>query len=385
MKGIEDIEMIKNHKIYENNESKIFRSKNYNYSFSKVSGLMKRWGRTEKDDPVMAPSNEILDIETSTFCNKKSCDFCYKGNSSNPSGKSMSLQTYKKVLNKFPHTKNGTFFLQQTALGIGSVSGCFDLFDIMRYTREELGIIPNLTVNGKDISDQQISDLANVCGAIAVSHYNDKECFDTIYRLSEAMKEDSATLKQVNIHKLFASESYDSCIELLNTIENNEQLNKNLNAVVFLSLKPRGPTNTYTPVDSVKKIKHLLSLAQSKNIAVGCDSCSAPGVLRWAKDTNQENVVQSVECCESCLSSFYVSVDAMAYPCSFMEGIGDWKTGINMLDVQDFQKDVWFHPRIIEWRKNLISSSSKCDCDMKQFCRSCPAYDITPCKENTNE
>ncbi|KKK51504.1 hypothetical protein LCGC14_3114300, partial [marine sediment metagenome] len=166
-------------KIFENDKVKLYTSKNYNAMFDKISGFMARWGQTKDENPVMSPSNEILDIEVSTKCNK-SCKFCYKGNSSSD-GNSMSFQMYKEILHKFPQTKSGTFFLQQVALGIGSVDGCPDLLDMLSYTREK-GVIPNLTVNGKNISDHQITNLANVLGAIAVSHYNDKECFGTIHR-----------------------------------------------------------------------------------------------------------------------------------------------------------------------------------------------------------
>jgi len=364
--------------IAENDEVKVYKSKEYNAIFNKVTGFMARWGKTKDEDPLVSPSNEILDLEISTRCNKN-CKFCYKGNTSD-GGTTMSLQTFKDILHKFPKTKAGIYFLQQIAFGIGSVSDCDTLFPILNYTREN-NIIPNLTVNGKNISDQEITDLANVLGGIAVSHYNDKECFDTISRLAKAKEQDKATLKQITIHKLLAEETYDSCIGLLDKIEANKELRNNLNAVVFLTVKPRGPTNTYTPINDNLKLNRLFSLAQEKGIQFGCDSCSAPAVLKWIEATEQNEMMESIECCESCLTSFYVSVDGFAYPCSFMDGVGDWETGINMLEVEDFTDDVWNHPRILEWREGLVKSSQNCsNCSMKDSCRSCPVFDITSCR-----
>lgn len=369
-------------KLFENEDVKAFRSEHYNYTFSKTDGTMCRWGKTEDDDPILAPSAEILDIEISTICNR-SCQFCYKGNSAALGGKNMSLATYQQVLDKFPRAKSGSLFLQQVALGIGSVSGNPELFDILHYTRGKLGVIPNLTVNGKDITDGQIMKLADVCGAIAVSYYNEKECFDTIRRLTDAAKRDCATLKQANIHKLYSEQEYDRCMELLNAINDDEDIKERLNAVVFLSLKPKGPRNNHTSVKDPNKIQEVLNLAREYNIAVGCDSCSAPGVFKWVEATDQMDAVQSIEPCESSLTSWYISVDATAYPCSFMEGIGDWAEGINMLEVEDFTRDVWFHDKTVKWRENLIKSSDGCNsCAMKSECRSCPAFDITPCKED---
>jgi len=48
------------------------------------------------------------------------------------------------------------------------------------------------------------------------------------------------------------------------------------------------------------------------------------------------------EPCESTLFSGYISVDAMFYPCSFAEGVGEWCEGIDVINSNDFVKDVWW-------------------------------------------
>ena len=54
--------------VTENDIIKNVTSPDYNYTFDKTSGLFKRWGSSEKDDPVLAPSPEIADIEVTTIC-----------------------------------------------------------------------------------------------------------------------------------------------------------------------------------------------------------------------------------------------------------------------------------------------------------------------------
>ena len=63
-------------KILENNTKKIVVSKDYNYIFNKNNGVFIRWGKDKEDDPLYAPSNEILDLEVTTSC-KYVCKFCF--------------------------------------------------------------------------------------------------------------------------------------------------------------------------------------------------------------------------------------------------------------------------------------------------------------------
>jgi len=95
----------------DNKDTKSVRSENYNYNFNKTSGRFERWGKTEADDPDFSPAPEILDIEVTTICNgvpnkdgvKSPCKFCYKSNT--PNGKNMSLDTFRKVIDRFPQAK----------------------------------------------------------------------------------------------------------------------------------------------------------------------------------------------------------------------------------------------------------------------------------------
>jgi radical SAM protein with 4Fe4S-binding SPASM domain len=357
------------------------RSKYYNYDFNMENGLLIRWGETmaPEDDPVMSPIGpEIADIEISTVCNgigktmdtRKPCSWCYKSNTG--CGSNMSFDTFKSIFHKLP--KN----LTQIAFGIGDIDGNPDLWRIMEYCRENdyNKVAPNITVNGMGITKEVAERLAGLCGAVSVSRYHIPDvCYDAVEKLSDA------GLTQINIHQLFAEETLDSCYRLFDDIQNDQRLS-GLNAVVLLLLKPKGDRNKMHSVTDIEKFKALFTEAQARKISIGMDSCSAPFMLKTAIDTGQEEIIPSIEPCESTLFSIYINHEGEVYPCSFTEETPGWESGINMADVSDFFKDVWYSKKLLRWRHDLLGSTQGCaGCKAQPLCRSCPVYDgITPCK-----
>lgn len=344
-------------------KGKRLQSPNYNFIFSKADGLFMRWGATVHDDPEMSPYGpEIADIEISTVCSGITgtpCKFCYKSNKA--VGENMSLETFKKVFSKLPPT------VTQIAFGIGDIDANPDLWAIFSHCREN-GVIPNVTINGARMDDDKYGALVSLCGAVAVSRYNPKDiCYDAVYRLSEL------GLKQVNIHQLLCEETYESCFELLEDVKTDSRL-KGLNAVVFLALKPEGRGKSFTPLRSAAKYKRLVETALRKGVGIGFDSCSAPLFLKsMEKSEKYKQYEMLAEPCESTLFSVYVNVDALMFPCSFLETSGF--EGIDVTKAEDFLKDVWFHPRTVEWREGLLATAKNKKC-LVQGCRQCPQFDI---------
>ena len=213
---------------------KLVKSENYNSVQNLKTGFFARWGKTKDEDPDFCPFGpEIADIEISTIChgiNNRPCPFCYKSNTG--SGSNMSLDTFRTILDKMPPTLN------QIAFGIGDIDSNPDLWNILNLTRER-GIVPNITVNGWNLTDEYAEKLANVCGAVSVSNYGDDICFNAIEKLAEYKDKEGSTLQQINIHQLAAHETMGDCFSLMENMTKDERL-KNLNAVVFLALKPKG-------------------------------------------------------------------------------------------------------------------------------------------------
>ena len=351
----------KNLKVFENEDVKLCRSSDYNFSFNKKNGFFARWGKTKEEDPVYAPSPEILDIEISTICNGvngKPCPWCYKSNTGE--GTNMSLETFSTVLDKI----NPLGTLTQVALGIGDIDSNPDLFPIMEHCRSK-NVVPNITINGWNLQDKYADELSRLSGAVAVSHYYDDDvCFDVIKKLTDR------GMDQINIHKLLSVETYESCFELINKAKNDPRLEK-LNAIVFLLLKPKGKRNKLHSIKDVESYKKLIDYAFESKVNFGFDSCSAGKFMKAVEGHKDEKMLKMMaEPCESFgYFSSYVSVEAKYAPCSFTEGEKDWENGIDMIQVEDFMKDVWFSEKVNKWRKHTTELRKCGNFD-------CPFFDI---------
>lgn len=322
--------------VFETKDKKQFASPEYNYMMDKNSGLFVRYGKTLKEDASLeAGLPEIADIEISTICSNN-CEFCYKDN--RPSGKNMSLKTFKQICSKLPPT------VTQIAFGIGDIDGNKDMFEIFKWSRKN-GFIPNVTINGSHCSKEKAIALGKVCGAVAVSYYDKEETFDTVKLLLDM------GLSQVNIHSLVAKETYPRLIELLVESLTNERL-KNLNAVVLLGLKQKGRAKGQFSSLCQDRFKSLVSFALANRIRLGFDSCSAFKFLNSVPDRTKYEIV--AEPCESSIYSVYIDVDGNYYPCSFMEGEDEWKEGLNVIDCNDFLEDIWYHSKTINFRNKVI-------------------------------
>jgi predicted nucleic acid-binding Zn finger protein len=335
--------------VKENDNVKIFSSSIYNYYFDKNTGFFARWGKTQEEDPEFSPFGpEIADIELSDICNGIGnygpCPWCYKANTLN--GSYMNFQTYKQIFDKFPST------LTQIAFGVDSkCESNPEAFDIFRYTLDN-GIIPNITI--ADINQDMADELSKYMGSVAVSRYHDKDiCYNSIQRLKDARQ------GQINIHILVSEETLPWIYETFEDYLNDDRL-YGLNAIVLLSLKQRGRGVKYKQL-SQSKFDNLVYYAMKNDIPIGFDSCSCSKFLNSVEySPNYESFKQVSEPCESGCFSWYISTYGKGYPCSFTEGIEDWKDGTNMLEIEDFLEDVWFSESVVNFREKLTSNDREC-------------------------
>ena len=77
-------------------------------------------------------------------------------------------------------------------------------------------------------------------------------------------------------------------------------------------------------------------------------------------ETNYAQIKQSIMPCESSLESAYIDVNGKFFPCSFCPDTPGWEEGLDVVSCTDFIKDIWMHPRTIEFRKKLIKGGRKC-------------------------
>ena len=325
--------------IHDTETHKTLMSTNYNFIFDKVTGKHARWGNTIKHDGALHLGvPEIADIEISTICNGVKgviCPFCYKKNS--PTGHNMSLFTFMSLFNKLPPS------ITQVALGIGDIESNPEFWHILDYTRGR-GVVPNITTNGEGMTPQIARKLSKVCGAVAVSLYNPATTYDAVKMLTDA------GLDQVNIHFLLSSETYEKALDLYCDYKNDTRL-EGLRAIVLLSLKQKGrAVDTFSRL-SQDKLNYLVHLAFVQDIPLGFDSCGAVKFMEAVKDYPNKDQLESLcEPCESSLYSSYFDVHGKYYPCSFMEGTPDWEEGLEVIECNDFMRDVWLHERTQSFR-----------------------------------
>lgn len=343
-------------KITEKGSKKFLLSEDYKFCFDKETGLFMRWGKTTKDDPQFSPFGpEILDLEISSGKCSGRCKFCYKDNGEDINTHHMTLDEFKTIFDKMPKT------LTQIAFGICDVDSNPDFFAMMEYSKEN-GVIPNYTCNGLRVTDEIAKRTSELCGAVAVSLVNKEKTYDTIKMFSI-----DNGMKQCNIHYMLSDETYDRAFEIVDDIATDPRLEK-FNAIVFLQYKPKGKnTSCFNSVLDVEKYVKLIDHCNERKINYGFDSCSAPMFISSLDgNPDKDRLEMMAEPCESGLFSSYINCYGKFYVCSFAEGEDNWVEGLDVLNCDDFLKDVWFQPRLVKWRKRLLDNE-----------RSCPIYNLS--------
>ncbi len=342
-------------RIYENNKAKLVRSKDYNYNFDKVTGFFARWGQTVKDDAELAPAPEILDLEISSGKCMGKCPECYKCNGAVEEVNNMTFEEFKTIFHKVAETG----LLTQIAFGICDIGTNPDFFNMMRYAKEH-GVIPNYTCHGLDMSEEYTKLTAEICGAVAVSVYNKDKSYNAVKMLTDA------GMTQVNFHCIAHDKSFDKIKSIIDDIKTDERL-KGLNALVLLRYKPKGNGIGKFNQLTIEQYKEILNYAEQNGVRLGFDSCSAPLYLEAIKDDENYNIKSMyAEPCESSLFSSYINCKGEFYACSFCEGEGMWKEGLDVLHCNNFVEDVWNNEKTVKFRNALLGK-----------CRNCPMFQLT--------
>ena len=154
-------------------------------------------------------------------------------------------------------------------------------------------------------------------------------------------------------------ENYSLLNTTLYEILTDPRLSK-LNAIVLLSLKKCGRGIDYTQLEQ-GLFNHIVQFAMDRKSRFGADSCSAFKVLEALKtNPDYSQLKQSIESCCATRFSSYIDVECNYFPCSFTPSTPGWETGINVLECEDFIKDVWNNPRTIAFRNKLIANDCNC-------------------------
>ncbi len=279
----------------------------------------------------------------------------------------MTLPQFKNILDKMPRT------LTQVAFGICDIDTNPDFFPMMDYSREK-GIIPNFTCNGFGVNEKIAKRVAATCGAVAVSIYDKEASYNTIKMFTDA------GMKQVNIHFMLSEETYAKALTIVADMAVDPRLAK-MNAIVFLAYKPKGVSrDSFHTIKDLGRYKSLIEFCDENEVAYGMDSCSAGMYISSIQDRrNKKKLSTFVESCESSMFSGYINWEGKYYHCSFSEGEGAWKDGIDVLNCTSFTDDVWNNELTKRFRKASVKSAEDNPYKDCGDCRSCLVFpEINP-------
>ena len=286
----------------------------------------------------------MIDIGIMGHCKNK-CSFCYQGDKNEPN---MTLNNFKKIIDQSKE------LIMQVALGgRGDPNHHENFREIIEYCREN-NVIPNYTTSGIALTDEQI-EISKLCGAIAVSAYDQTYTFSAIKRLQDAGI-------KTNIHFLFSSSSY---LDAANLIYGYDIWDKKvdlerLNAVIFLLFKPQGKGKEVKFLIP-KLLPHLKtfvnaldSSTRTNKFKIGMDSCLFNKISEIRPLTDQEKIFGDT--CEAARCSCYITPDMRFMPCSFADH-NLFGYDISQNDISDIWKN---GNSFLEARKQLKIKSNKC-------------------------
>lgn len=345
--------------------TKHFKEDHYSVIFNPDTGFFARKEDEGYPDPFWAPHGpELLDIAITNWCDR-GCSFCYR--KSDISGQHMSLEDYRKIM-----TQARSMHVFQVALGGGNPNQHPEFADFLRITREEFGIVPNYTTNGRGLTETVLTATKQYCGAVAVSAYEPyNETAEAISLLNEYGI-------QVNLHFILGNNSIDKAINWLNL---PPSFLKKINAIVFLNYKPVGRnTRVENLLNKSDKLEEFFDLATKKAhpFKIGFDSCMITGLARLGSAP-----AISIDGCDAARFSLFVSENLDVYPCSYMVETDFLPASLH----EGSLFEIWKDGKAFKHFRDKHSGNGCSDCSTPNECLGgCPLFpNMNLCAEKCNK
>ena len=321
--------------------------------FNPNSGFFARIEDVGAPEPFWAEHGpELLDIAITNWCDR-GCMFCYR--KSDETGRHMRVEDYVQLIRQAQ-----AMHAFQVALGGGNPNQHPDFGEILRLTREDCGIVPNYTTNGRGLTHGVLEATRRYCGAVAVSAYSPyRETADAVEKLS-------ACGITTNVHFILSSHSIDTAIAWL---RDPPAFLARANALVFLNYKPVGrDADDRLLANRSPRLTQFFRLATTVRHPwrIGFDSCSIAGLARFG---HAHEV--SLEGCDAGRFSLFVSEDLRVYPCSFMVEAG--YEGVSLLGKT--LREIWQHHPAFMYIRTQHLADGCVGCSSHKHCRAgCPLF-----------
>lgn len=341
-----------------------YREQNYSTLFNPNTGFFARMEEPGHNEPFWSwHGPELLDISITNWCDRE-CAFCYR--KSHKSGQHMPLEDYEVVMRQARKMQ-----VLQVALGGGNPNQHPLFGKILRLTREEYGIVPNYTTNGRGLTDDVLKATKAYCGAVAVSAYRP---YEETRRAIDVLI--SCGIK-TNIHFILGSQSIGTAISWL---ESPPSFLDKISAIIFLNYKPIGrcPGHELLLKNS-SRVEHFFQLATGKKhkFRIGFDACTVTGIARFT-----DTPPICYDGCDAGRFSMFVSEDMKMYPCSFIAGAG--YEGIPV--VADNIQDSWRYGKLFSEIRSSLALNGCDGCSNAKLCLGgCPVFrEINLCSNRQN-
>ena len=341
---------------------KRFPADRYTAVFSPNSGFFARVEDAGSSEPFWATHGpELLDVAITNWCDK-GCSFCYR--KSDESGMHMPVADYAEVMRQAQ-----AMHVFQVALGGGNPNQHPDFVEILRLTREQYGIVPNYTTNGRGLTPEVLAATQKYCGAVAVSAYA------PFLETTEAVEKLRRVGVSTNLHFILTSKSVETAIEWL---QQPPPFLRAANAIVFLNYKPVGRyADPRLLLNKSPRIAEFFRLATRGGwpFRIGFDTCTITGLARFGSAPDI-----SLEGCDAGRFSLFVSEKMEVYPCSFMVEAGYRGIPLKGTSLLEIWND---HPSFRGIRTKHASGGCA-NCKTRQHCLSgCPLFpEMNLCPEN---
>jgi len=280
---------------------KHYRREHYSTLFDQRTGFFARVEDSGYAEPKWAEHGpELIDIALTNWCDR-ACAVCYR--SSSTRGRHMSVNSYRNILRQA--SKIGVL---QVALGGGNPNQHPSFPDVLKMTREEYGVVPSYTTNGRGLTSRVLRASAAFCGAVAVSAHAPYDNMRGALRILV-----DAGVK-TNVHFVLDASTVEIAIDWLRS---PPEMLLGINGLVFLNYKPVGrASGNRRPLRESPSVPKFFDLASNHRhpFKVGFDSCLVSGLVALSR-------VNPVwfDGCEAARFSMFISEESLAFPCSFMQ------------------------------------------------------------------
>ena len=317
------------------------KSQHYKLIFNQDTGFQLRSEYKGYPEPFWSEDGpELLDLSITSYCERE-CAFCYRS-----AGKNGKHMAFADVCNVIDQAKS--VGVLQIALGGGNPNQHPQFIKILKNIRGN-GIVPSYTSNGEEVTNDILQATKEYCGAMALSVYPPVE--ENFIKLVERIIDMGIKL---NLHVILSKLTFDM---LMRWLLKTPAWLKRINALIVLNYKPIVKSQNSLILDYGKIYAFYETAAKCKDITIGFDSCSVPGIVTYM---NAPKVF--VEPCEASRFSAFISEDMKMYPCSFM-------TGTNRYG------DLREHSLLDIWRENESFRSFRKELEGKS-CPDCKFADI---------